>query len=201
MNARLIIPVVIIVIIIILMVTTWKTAPHAKYIAISRSDGENKYIAIDNVDVFTTNGSKQDIVSIGGKSQTVGAFSNKNSADAATTATAGNDVFLNGTNKGYIKDTTSVSPTVTYGTGSIGPVVAFIPSAYAATGYIELSLGCSVPISCIEIKVPDDLTSKTNIQKVRIVLLDEDKNVIKGSEQIIPVSDRYMNTLHKIHFY
>jgi hypothetical protein len=181
-------------VLVLLVIFTWTRYPYAKYIAISRSDSENKYIAIKNIEVIDNRGNIKEVTGVEGKLQLTSGFANSTAAVAAAAGATG-DILFNGINMGYVKDTDVA------GSGSsIGPVIGFLQSANSTTGYIIFALGCSSKIARINIRSPDDEVSRINLQRVKVYLLDKDKNIIKGAEQIIPTSTTIPSTVHHISF-
>jgi len=195
MNTQTIFAGTLLIILVLIVVFTWTKYPNAKYIVISRSDSESKYIAVNNLEIIDHHGGNREIIALEGKLKYDTAFANTTAAKAAAGQAVG-DIILNGKNLGYVKDANiaaGADPT-------IGPVIGFLPST-AANGYLLFSLGCSAKVAKINIKSPEDDISRNNMQRVKIVLLDKDKNPIKGAEQIIPVSSNAIpQTIHHISF-
>lgn len=182
-----------IIILIGLLIYKWVKYPIAKYIVLSRTDGDTtKYIAINSIEIIDNYGNKREIVGIEGRGQYTNAWANTLSGSTEAISPSG-DIVLNGKNLGYVKN----SPTDTL---AIGPVMAFLPSVSAASGYLIFTLGCSAKISRINIKSPEDEISKLAMQRVKVYLLDKDKNPVKGTEQIIPVAQLIPPSIHHITF-
>ena len=185
MNTQTIFAGTLLIVLVLLIVFTWTKYPNAKYIVLSRTDGESKFIAIGSIEVIDNRGGRREIIALDGKLQTPAGWSNSTSAGSGTA-----DITFDGKKMGYIKEGTTV----------IGPVVAFLSSANSA-GYIIFSLGCSAKIARINIKSAEDDVSRNNMQRVKVALLDKDKNPIKGAEQIIPVaSSSIPQSIHHINF-
>lgn len=184
---------VLLIILGILIIVTWNMYPVARYIVLSRTDGDTtKYIAVNSIEVIDQNGARREIIGIEGKGHYTNSWANTNSAVTGDLSPAG-DVILNGKNMGYVKNTTT-------DTTAIGPVIGFLPSVAAASGYLIFTLGCSAKISRINIKSPEDDISRINMQRVKVYLLNKDRNPIKGAEQIIPVAATIPQTTHHITF-
>lgn len=194
MDTRTVFASTLLVILILVIVFTWKTYPYAKYIVMSRTDGESKYIAVRDMEVIDNRGGRREIVAIEGKNQVVYGFSNQTGAVAAAAGAQG-DITFNGRNMGYVKDTGGVGAGIAY-----GPVMAALSSVSSTTGYIIFTLGCPSKIARLNIKAPDDDLSRANLQRVKVYLLDSDKNLISGAEQVIPVSGTIASTTHHISF-
>lgn len=191
MDTRTVFASALLIILILLIVITWKSYPYAKYIVLARADGESKYIAVNNLEVIDSRGGRHDIIAIEGKSQLT---TGSSSAAGALAATPTLDVTFNGRNMGYFKETINSVAT------AVGPVIAALPGAAATSGYIIFTLGCPASIARINIKAVDDDTSRLYLQRVKVYLLDKDKNIIEGAEQIIPISGTIPSTMHHISF-
>lgn len=195
MNTQTVFASTLLIVLVLLIVFTWTKYPNAKYIVISRTDGEAKFIAIGSLEVIDNRGGRREIIGYEGKSQTIAGFANSTSAKTAAGQAAG-DITFDGKKMGYVKD----SAVAAGADPVIGPVIAFLPSIGNA-GYIIFSLGCSAKIARINLKSAEDDPSRNNMQRVKVVLLDKDKNPIKGAEQIIPVaSSSIPQTIHHINF-
>lgn len=196
MNTQTVFASTLLIVLVLVVMLTWKKFPSAKYIIISRSDGENKYIAISSLEVIDNKGGRREIVGIEGRSQLTDGFSNSAGALAAAAgATTGADIKFNGTNMGYVKDTGVPGSGV-----PIGPLIGFVPSAAGPSGYLIFSVGCTTKIARLNIRTPEDDTSRNNLQRVKVYLLDKDKHPVKGAEQIIPISSSIPQTIHHISF-
>lgn len=187
------------IVMVLLIVLTWKNFPYAKFIVISRNDTDAKYVAIQDIEVIDNHGRKLDIISLEGKNQLITGFANATSAFTSITSGATppvGDIRFDGKNLGYVKDNGFAASVGT----PIGPLVGFIPGNVASGAYMIFSLGCSARIARVNIRAVNDDTSRLNLQQVKIYLLDKDKNIIKGAEQIIPMSGTIPQSTHHISF-
>lgn len=184
---------VLLIVLILIIFFTWTTYPNAKYIVLTRTDGESKYIAIKGIEVIDNHGARRDIIGLEGKNLVTSGFANSTSALAAIGGAPG-DVLFNGRNMAYIKDTgiaATMGPT-------IGPLIAAVMDN--GVGYILFSLGCPAKIARINVYAVEDDISRTNLQRVKVYLLDKDKKPIEGAEQIIPTSSTIPQSIHHIRF-
>lgn len=199
MDVQIVFAIVVLMFLFMIIVLTWNTYPYAKYIVMSRVDSENRYIAIQDIEVIDNKGVRKDIIGIEGKGNLISGFANTTSAinsdTTGNTAPIG-DIILNGKNMAYFKDFGSVS-----GKGkAIGPIIAAIPGNEVLNGHIMFSLGCSSKIARINIRAVDDEKSRINLQHVKVYLLNKDKHVIHDAEQIIPFSANIPVAIHHISF-
>lgn len=195
MNAQTVFVGTFLIVLVLLIVFTWTKYPNARYIVLSRTDGDaTKYIAINDIEVIDNRGARKEIIGIEGKGIYTSGFANANSASQATAATVP-DIKFDGNNAGYVRDSYAAANTPT-----IGPVVAFVPSSSALMGYLIFTLGCNSKIAKINIKSPEDDTSRVNLQRVKVYLLDKDKVPIKGAEQVIPFASAIPQSIHHIMF-
>lgn len=173
------------VVLLFLIVFTWKRYPYAKYIVLARTDKDPKYIAVQSIEVIDNKGGRREIVGLEGSGQLVSGFSNTVAAKAAAgLSTSGIDVTFNGKTMGYFKD----SGVAAGADPVIGPIIAVLPSNQTETGYMMFSLGCPAKIARLNIKSADDTRSQLNMQRIKVYLLDKDKQIINGAEQFIPSS-------------
>lgn len=183
MDVRTVIIVVIIIIIILVIVITISGSKYAQYVVVARNDGASKYIAIQDIDIIDSKGNSQLIEGFEGKGMWTTGFANSTSALAAAGGAAG-DITFDGRKLAYVKD----SGVAAAGTPTIGPVVSFLPSTAAASGYLIFQLGCPVKISRVNIRPPDDDTARSNMQFVKVFLLDKDRISIGNAEHVIPAT-------------
>lgn len=190
MNVQTVYLVAILIVLLAIIIFSWRNYPVARFVVLSRADGDtSKYIAINSLEVIDCNGSRREIIGVESRNGLPKGFV---SANAATTAAANavGDVVFDGKAQGFYKDNGNV----------FGPIIAVLPSSDAATGYLLFSLGCPAKIARINIKPPEDDRSRNNIQRVKVILLDKDRKVINGAEQIIPVSNSIPQAIHHISF-
>ena len=172
----------ILIVLILIIIITATSVRYSQYIIVSRSDNATKYVAFQNMEIIDTKGKRHEIASIDGKGILTSGFSNSAGALSAAAGAAG-DVTLNGKNMAYVKDSGIGGSGTT-----IGPLLTFLPSASASSGYIIFALGCPIKIAYINVKSADDDTSRANMQYLRFYLLNKNRLPIKGSEYIIPAA-------------
>lgn len=183
-----------IIVLLLLLITlcvvvaiTWSSYPIARYIKISRADSDAKYVAIGDIEVFDSNGNRAEFSTLEG-------FSAELSGPARTTAAAAADYipFINNgvVSKGYMRETTTSATFV-------GPCMGGIFSDTTSKGYLIYVLSCKVKIAKINIRAVETDTAKSNLQNVKVVLLDNDRNPIAGSDKITP----YMSLPRSVHHF
>jgi hypothetical protein len=163
--------VVLLLILIILCLTvvmTWTTYPLAKYVMISRADGENRFIAVGGIEAYTPHGQRIEFVGLEGAGiETTGTY------DTSSTSI----IPFDGKKNLYF----------TYdGTNKIGPSIAGINNTNASTGYIIFPFSCPSRVAKISIHATENDLAKHNLQRIKIMLLDQDRNPIINSEKITP---------------
>ena len=184
MNDGAIIVLLIFIMAVYVVAATWTACPSARYVMVSRSDGEAKYIAIRDIEIVDSRGSKVEIQSIEGNGKV---------ANGAYDTTTAETVPFTGSNRLYFTDKT-VPPSSA--ANKVGPVIAAVTSESASTGFITFVLPCETGISKISIKTVDTPEGRTNMQRVKIVLLDKDKNPIVGCEKVLPTVSIPKNVHH-----
>jgi hypothetical protein len=165
-----------IIFLILIIILLLDDIPYAKYILIQRADGDNKYIAIKDIEVINTRGSRVDINGITGKGLIQKGYLN---SAAALEVEYEPDVLLDGKTRAYVNDT--VLLTSPSSNTAIGPVIAAISTDNSEYGHIMFNLGCASKIARINISVPDDDRSRINIQGVKLTLLDKNRRPIIGA--------------------
>lgn len=169
-----------VIVLLLVLVLIWPRYPIARYIVIARNDRDPKYIAIQDVEVIDNYGRRKDIVGIEGIDYYTTGFSNSAGALSSAPGATG-DILFNGKNMGYVVD-----PSLS--TLTVGPVTGFIPSTKTVTGYLVFVLSCPTRVSRINIRPADDDVSRVNVQHIKVYLLDKDKQVINGTEQVVPIT-------------
>lgn len=164
--------VVLLLILIVLCLTvvmTWTTYPMAKYVMISRADGENRFVAIGGIDAYTPHGQRIEFVGLEGAGiETTGTY------DAASTSPT---VPFDGKKSLFF----------TYdGQNKVGPSIAALNNANSATGYIVFPFSCPSRVAKVSIHATENDLAKHNLQRIKIMLLDQDRNPITNSEKITP---------------
>lgn len=165
--------VVLLLILIVLCLTvvmTWTTYPMAKYVMISRSDGENRFIAIGGIEAFTPHGQRIEFVGLEGAGF----------VPSGTYDDASSNTLINFDGKKHLYFDYD-------GSGSkVGPCIAGINNANAATGYIVFPFSCPSRVAKLSIHAAENDLAKHNLQRIKIMLLDKDRNPIINSEKVTP---------------
>lgn len=188
-----------ILVILVVMMTT-NNLPFAKYILIQRADSENKYIAIKEIEVLNSNGSRLEIVGLEGNGMVTVGYPYANSLQiplGSNTNIPMPYISLNGKNSVYFMDKVLGAPSGKL----LGPVIAAITTDKSKDGYLLFSLGCPSSISKVSITALDDNTSRINLQNIKITLLDKNRNVINGTDGITGVSTPVPRSVHQVTYY
>lgn len=201
MDTRIVFAGAVFIIVLLIVIITWTTYPVAMYVKLVRGDGQSKFIAVQDIEVFDNNHNKREIASVtGGVTKLWGDDTTAKAANTDTLFTTG-PIVVDGTTKGYTLDM-AASATVPslVDNNSVGPVVAFLTSSNATTGSLVFKLSCPGKISQVNIRSTDNNTAMKNMQGVKVLLLDKNKDLIKGAEQLIPFTISTPNSVHKIKF-
>lgn len=174
---------------LIVVTITWSSYPVAKFVKINRNDSDTRYVAIGDIEIIDSRGHKISIINIEGNNcETFGTTATTATADGTPlSAGANNFPFINNgiVTKNNMKTGQGAAPQV------VGPAMGGINAAAAAVpnNFLLYVLSCPAKIARINITaVPNVTDAARNLQNVKVSLIDGDRNVVKGSEKIIPYS-------------
>jgi hypothetical protein len=182
-----------VILIILLFILMSSNLPYAKYVLIQRADGENKYVALKDIEVLNSQGARLEIMGLEGNDIVTFGYPYLNSLQIQNAVQVPYIPF-NGKNSAYFVDTILGASS----SNLLGPAVAAITTDKSKDGYMLFSLGCSSKISKVSITALDDNTSRINLQNIKITLLDKNRNVIYGTEGVTGVSAPVPRSIHQV---
>lgn len=181
----------VVILVILLFILMSDSLPHAKYVLIQRADGENKYVALKDIEIINSQGTRLEIMGLEGNDIVTIGYPYTNVPQGGVAY-----IPFNGKNSAYFIDTVSGVQSSTL----LGPAIAAITTDKSKNGYMLFSLGCSSKISRVSITALDDNNSRINLQNIRITLLDKNRNVINGTKAVTGVSSPIPRSVHQVSY-
>lgn len=204
MSVGAIVLLLLLITLLLVVTVTWSSFPNAKYIKIARNDSDSNYVAIGDIEAYDNKGNKVNFINTDGSGyeqyglpagNTTGVTADNVPIPASTVGAV--PFISNGVvTKNYMKTGLAAAAA----TGSvIGPCMGGIngPAAASPGNYILYVMSCPAKISKINITAIENTQAKRYLQNCKVVLLDADRNTVKGSEKIIP----YTNEPRSVHHF